>query len=83
MLYSLAWDWSCKTVVAAGEKHAMARVFSYDPRDPNRPMKVAGTIRDEQESAFYAAAVTTEGDLAAFGRADGSVLVADLKSRGV
>lgn len=79
MVYSLAWDWSSKVIVAAGEKDPIARIFDRS-NDPTLPLKVVGSIFNG-DKAFYSAAITSKGDCAAFGSTDGSILVADLKGK--
>jgi len=81
LVFSAAWDsWESKTIVAAGEKENLARVYSLQ-ENPEEPLKVVGTYYG-QDSAFLSAAITTDGRNAAFGSADGGILLVDVKPKG-
>jgi len=76
--FSAAWDaFESKTIVAAGEKENLARVFEMQP-DPDEPLKVLGTFYGK-EHAFLSAAISADGRNAAFGSADGGILLVDVK----
>jgi len=76
--FSAAWDaFESKTIVAAGEKENLARIFEMQP-DPDEPLKVLGTFYGK-EHAFLSAAISADGRNAAFGSADGGILLVDVK----
>lgn len=83
LLFAAAWDSNTnRTIVAAGEKENMARVFQR-PRDQcdfQTPLKVLRTF-DSEDSGFFAAAISSNGRNAAFGSGDGTVIITDLSKK--
>jgi len=77
LLLGACWDdEKNKTIVAAGERENLGRVYERSS-DPDNPLTVVGTVRGKDE-AFSSCAVDTHGRRAAFGAADGAVCLVDL-----
>jgi len=80
LLFSCAWDeFDSKTIVACGERENLARVYDRSA-DPDAPLRVVGTVRGKDQ-AFWTSAVSTDGRAAAFGAADGSICVLDVRRK--
>jgi len=78
MVFSAAWDAFNGTIVAAGEKDSVGQVFRRPQQDPFKPLEVVATFQSSG-CAMYAAAVSDDARNAAFGGADGSVRISDLR----
>eukprot|EP00928_Gymnodinium_smaydae_P016568 TRINITY_DN16232_c1_g2_i1.p1 TRINITY_DN16232_c1_g2~~TRINITY_DN16232_c1_g2_i1.p1 ORF type:complete len:705 (+),score=191.47 TRINITY_DN16232_c1_g2_i1:68-2182(+) len=80
LVMSTAWDnWDNKLIVAAGENENLARIYERgDSKDD--PWRVVSTFYGDKH-AFWSSAIAGDGRMAAFGSADGGVLLVDVEHR--
>jgi len=78
LVFSAAWDGDCRTIVAAGENDNLARVYTREGDDEITVLEVVGTCLGE-DHAFWSAAVTADGRSCAFGAADGTVVICQVR----
>jgi len=79
LLFSSGWDLQDnKTIVACGEKENLARI--YEVKEQNEPLRVIATLWGK-DHAFWSSAISADGNNAAFGSADGAVVIVDIRGR--
>mmetsp|Transcript_6744 Transcript_6744/g.18455 ORF Transcript_6744/g.18455 Transcript_6744/m.18455 type:complete len:610 (-) Transcript_6744:280-2109(-) len=79
LLFAAAWDAFANTLIAAaGEKEGMGQIFRRPPPGSKQALKVVARVHGNG-GAVYSAAVSEDARVAAFGGADGSLRLCDLR----
>jgi WD40 repeat protein len=79
LLFSAAWDaFSNNMIVAAGEKEGMGQIFRRQQSCSETGLEVVARVHGNG-SALYSAAMSEDARTAAFGGADGSIRMCDLR----
>eukprot|EP00440_Ansanella_granifera_P048013 gb/GFBE01052009.1/.p1 GENE.gb/GFBE01052009.1/~~gb/GFBE01052009.1/.p1 ORF type:complete len:642 (+),score=158.26 gb/GFBE01052009.1/:1-1926(+) len=79
-VFQAAWDGFENSIIAAcGEKGNMARIYERPKKGEDGPLRIISSL-EGRTRAFYSSAVSMDGRNAAFGSADGSVIISKVRS---
>jgi len=79
LLFATAWDGDNNIIATAGEKENVARIFQRPAGGGGGPLTMISSVEGKSK-AFYSAAVSSDARSAAFGSADGSVIISAVRA---